>query len=316
MKKLNLSKFDLGYIIAFVVVTVLGIGAWFYLSGELQKSQDTVKGAEQDFEQVAVDKKYKIRVTQANVTNLKANIDLIKAQIDPVISSKLLPKENRLRSIEKEDPVAWKHDLDDDVHRLTAQAKSRGITIPPNFYFGFSRYLSQSPGDEQTAVLGKQLVGMDQIVNVLLNAPVSQIDAVRRTYEEEDHRSGGSAQGNEPDRVAGFATAGVNNTYVAYPYEVDFVTQTENLRTVVDSLLQGPYVFIVRSITVKNSAQSSPQTSDLANMAGPAPDPSSTDPNANRGTGPQYLFGNSSLSVKMRIDMIEWIGEPSTSPKK
>ena len=314
MKKLNLSRFDLGFIIAFAVVALLGVGAWWYLSGELQATQDDVGRAKKDFDTYST--KYDIVVSPSNGKVMQANIDLLKAQIGPLIATKLLPKENTLRAIAKEDPVAWKHDLDDEVHRLTAAAKVHGVTLPPSVYFGFSRYVSQSPNDEQTAVLSKQLVGVEQLATILITAPVKDIENIRRTYEEDPHTGGGNASGTtgDPDRLGGYSLNGAGNAYTAYPFEVDFEATDENLHHVINNLIQSPYVFVVRTLSIQNSAPSSPLINTLANLAGP-PSPSTTEaaPGEVAATtatkGPQYLFGNSTLKIKARIDMIEWKAE-------
>jgi hypothetical protein len=314
MKKLNLSGFDLGVIIAFVVVTLIGGGAWYYLSDQLQAAQAAVGKAKSDFDTYST--KYNVVVSPSNEKVLEANIEVLKAQLDPLIQTKLLPKENKLRTIDKEDPVAWKHDLDDEVHRLSAAAKVHSVSLPPNFYFSFSRYLSASPSDEQTAVLSKQLVGVEELAKILINAPVKGIQDIRRTYEEDPHSGGGNAfasAGGE-SQLSGYAITAAGHAYIAYPFEVDFETTPENLRPILDSLLQSPYLFVVRTLTIQNSISNSPQLSDLDRLAGP-PAPSVTDsaPGEVGATppvkGPQYLFGNATLMIKARIDMIEWNAE-------
>jgi len=311
MKKLNLSGFDLGFIIAFAVVALLGGGAWWYLSGELQAAQTDVANAKADFDRYST--KYDIVVSPSNGKALQSNIDLIKAQIDPLIQAKLLPKENKLRSIDKEDPVAWKHDLDDEVHRLDGAAKLHGVTLPPNFYFGFSRYISQSPSDEQTAVLRKQMVGVEQFTTILINAQVKDIEAIRRTYEEDPHTGAGNASGPaaESSHLGGYSLNAAGNAYTAYPFEVDFEATPENLRPILNNLIQSPYVFIVRTLSIQNSIPNSPLINDLDKLAGPpASSVVDTAPGEVAATtstkGPQFLFGNSTLKIKARIDMIEW----------
>jgi len=308
MKKL--SAFDLGAIIAFAVLALAGVGAWWYLSGELASDQGDVATAKAAFDKSST--KYNIVVSRSNGKTLQTNIDLLKGQLGPLIQDKLAPKENLLPTIDKEDPVAWKHDLDDEVHRLTDAAKLHGVGLPPNFYFGFGRYLSQSPNDEQTAVLSKQLLGVEQIATILINAPVRNIEAIRRTYEEDVHTNGGGAFGpTGEDHLAGYALSAPANAYTAYSFEVDFETTSENLRPVIDNLIKSPYIFVVRTLSIQNSVPSSPLINDLERMAGP-PAASVTDSSpgevaATASTkGPQFLFGNSSLKVKTRIDMIEW----------
>jgi hypothetical protein len=318
MKKL--SGFDLGIIIAFVVVALLGGGAWWYLSGQLQTAQDNVKSIHDAFNSYSVSKgtgNDSIVVSPANGKVLQDNIDLLTAKLKPLIDSKLMPKDNKLRSIDKEDPVAWKHDLDDDVHQLTAAAKLHGISLPPNFYFGFNRYLNQSPNDEQTLVLSKQLLAIDQITRILLAGSVKGITSIRRTNEEEPHsNSGGSnfPESTESDHLGGYALVAPGNTYVDYPFEFDFETTSENLRTIMDGLVKSPYILVVRTLTIENTVPTSPQLSTLDQIAGAPSTPLiGTSPGEAAATppstkGPQYLFGHSTLKVKARIDLIEYTG--------
>jgi len=313
MKKLSISGFDIGVIIAAVVIALLGGGAWWYLSGALADAQAEVASAKSDFDKYST--KSDIIVSASNGQVLQANIDLLKAQLDPLVQSKLLPKENKLSSIQKEDPVAWKHDLDNEVQRLTAAAKTHAVTIPTNFYFGFSRYRNQSPGDEQTVVLSKQLVGIDQIMSILINAPVKEIQSLHRTYEEDPHSNytggGGSSESSDSDRLGGYAVDFPGNIYTDFPFEVEFETTPENFRPVIDNLLQSPYIFIVRTLAIENTNPTSPATSTLDQLAG-TPDSSVVNsPPGEVGMavntkGPQKFFGYSTIKIKARIDMIEW----------
>jgi hypothetical protein len=320
MSKIKLSGFDLGIVIAFVVITLLGAGAWWYLSGALQDAQTDVSTAKADFDKYSSNPQFHVVVSPSNAKTLSNNIELIKAQLLPVIQTQFQSKDNKLSSIRQEDPVAWKHDLDDEVRRLNTAAKAKSVTVPPNYYFGFSRYLNQSPSDEQTAVLSKQLLGIEQIANVLIGAQVKGIQAIRRTYEEDSHAAGGSGESGPAageDHLAGYAVTPPGGVYIAYPFEIDFETTSENYRTVIDGLIQSPYVFILRSLSVKNSDPNSPMINDLDRMAGtPASSVVDTSPGEVAATtstkGPQYLFGNSTLQVKARIDMIEWIADLST----
>jgi hypothetical protein len=316
MKKLNLSTFDLGMIIAFVVIGLLGGGAWWYLSGQLQAAQDDCKAAYDDFNKNSTSEG--IVVSGPNKKILQDNIKLLKARIIPLIQDKLVPKENKLASIDREDPVAWKHDLDDEVRRLTDAAKAHGVKIPSGFYFAFSRYLNENPDEDQTIVLSKQLLAVQQITTALVNAPVKGITSIGRTYEEDNTHSdspgGGPGPNGAPDaeHLPGYSFSVGNGAYTAYPFEVEFDASTATFRKFVDDLLASPYIFVIRSVSVQNLQPSSPHLDDLDKIAGATAAPSVTDspPGQVAATtsvaGPQYLFGNASLHVKIRIDLIEW----------
>jgi hypothetical protein len=114
----------------------------------------------------------------------------------------------------------------------------------------------------------------------------------------------------------GYAFTAPNNTYISYPFEADFVTTSESLRSILSELAQSPYIFVVRTISVTNSAvtgsgSGSPELNIVDSLAGTS-GPVSTDSGAAAAPvkGPQYLFGanDSTIKVKMRIDMIEWKG--------
>jgi hypothetical protein len=322
MKKI--SGFDLVMIIVFVVILLLGGGAWYYLSSQLDATKQVVSSNASDFD------KYSNREvflpTARNVKTLQDNIDLMQAQLDPVIHTRLQAPGDKLATVEKEDTVAWKHDLDAEVARLNSAAKLHGVTVPPNFYYGFSRYLNQNPGDEQTVVLSKQLLGVEEIANIFIDAPVRAIVTFRRTYEEDAAGASPVAGGNnlshsDSNVLPGRAETAPGDVYIAYPFEIEFETGIEGFRKVIDDLQKSPYVFVVRSLMVQNSSPASPQISDLDKIAGDSgPSVADTAPGgvgaSKSSRGPQFLFGNETLHVKVRIDMIEWkgISNGSTAP--
>jgi hypothetical protein len=72
---------------------------------------------------------------------------------------------------------------------------------------------------------------------------------------------------------------------------------------------------VVRALTIQNDHPESPVMSDLQKLAGPpAASFIETSPGevaaAAPTKGPQYFFGEATLKVKARIDMIEWKAQP------
>ena len=120
----------------------------------------------------------------------------------------------------------------------------------------------------------------------------------------------------------------VPDTYTAYPFEFEFDAPPEALRPIVDGLIKSPYLFILRSIEVRNEQVDSPKLDDLPRLAGGTGSPSVIQSNPGDvaqsapAVGPQKLFGYAPLHVKMRVDMIEWkpelksVADLATPPKK
>jgi hypothetical protein len=319
----NLSRFDLGMIIAFVVVALLGGAAWWYLSGELQDAQSQATAAAGTFDQYS--KKEVYLPNRSNVKTLTANIATMTDQLDPIVKTRLQAPGNDLASIQRIDTVTWKHELDDEVRGLNTAAKLHGLDVPKNFYYGFSRYLNTNPPEEATPVLTRQEKAVKEIATILINAPVRSITSVKRTYEEDPASSTSSNSGSsgrqDSDVLPGNAVEAPGGVYTSYPFEVQFDTGTEGFRKVVDALMQSPYVFVIRSVEVQNSRIESPKISDLDKMAGTSAASTSV-VNSSPGevaatqstVGPQFLFGDEVLHVRARIDMIEWHGISNGAP--
>ena len=69
----KLSRFDLGMIIAFVVVALLGGAGWYWLSGQLQTAQSDAATAAGEFDTYT--KKEVYLPTKKNIKTLQADID-------------------------------------------------------------------------------------------------------------------------------------------------------------------------------------------------------------------------------------------------
>jgi hypothetical protein len=121
----------------------------------------------------------------------------------------------------------------------------------------------------------------------------------------------------DPDELPGRSVTAPGTVFVEYPFEIDFDTNSVGFRKVIDGLQASPYVFVVRNFLVDNSEPSSPQISSLETLAG-SNGPSVTDASpgaigtgagsAKSTRGPQFLFGNEILHIRLRIGMIEWKG--------
>jgi hypothetical protein len=318
----NFSRFDLGMIIAFVIVALFGGGAWYWLSGQLATAQSDASAAAGEFDQYT--KKEVYLPTGGNVKMLQADIGLMTAQLDPLVKNELQSPGNLLPAIEQTDTVKWKHLLDDEVKALNDEARISGIKVPDNFYYGFSRYLNTNPTQDATPVLSRQLLGVKTIVDILIKAPVQAIVSVKRTYEEDPEGTGGgrgyqsSPNQQNASQLSGHSQEASGGVYTAYPFEVEFDAKTESFRKIVNDLMKSPYVFVIRSILVQNSRLDSPNDpATLDTMAGPAaaaPDPSiiNSSPGAVAAAQPtvgvQYLFGNETLHIRLRVDLIDWHG--------
>jgi hypothetical protein len=313
----KLSRFDLGMIIAFVVVALLGGAAWYYLSGQLQAAQGDAAQAASDFDTYT--KKEVYLPTASNVKTLQNNISVMTAQLDPIVAGKLQSPKSGLQNLRTVSTVDWKHDLDDEVGKLNAAAVTHGIVVPKNFYYGFSRYLNTNPTEDATPVLQRQELAIGEVANILINAPVHEIIAVRRTFEEDaptdsSTRSSATMSG---DQLPGHSIEAPGGVYTAYPFEFEFdVKNVDAFRKVVADLTASNYVFVIRSIMMQNQRLDSPKVQDLAQIAGVTDNSGTSLINSSPGAvaaaqptvGLRYLFGDETIHIRARIDLVDWHG--------
>jgi hypothetical protein len=315
----NLSKFDIAMIIAFAVVGLLGAAGWYWLTGQLTAAQADAATAAGAFDQYS--KKEVFLPTKTNIRTLKNNIAVMTQQFDPIVQNRLQSSKNGLKGVHGVDTVDWKHDLDEEVGRLNNAASTRGITVPPNFYYGFSRYLTTNPAEQATDVLERQQLAIGAVAEILINAPVDAIVRVQRTAEEDPAPSTNplappppTRSGPETDIMPGRSVDSAAGVYTSYPFTFEFDAKTENFRTVINQIMQSDYVFVVRSILVQNSKIVSPKVRDLDTMAGATDQTSmvNSSPGAVAASAPtvglQYLFGDETLHIRMVVDLIDWHG--------
>lgn len=306
----KLSKFDIGMIVAFVVVTGAGVGGYFYTNGLVDAAKTDLGAATGELQKLV---KQRYLPSDANIKTLDNNIKELRSALQPIEEKVLKSPQSKLGQIAAKNPVTWKNsDLDQTVQRLQALAKSKRVTIPDDGYFGFSRYKSGNPSEAATLVLGKQLYAIELLATQLFNSnaggSIIALKAVRRTFDEEGNAGGGGTEGG--DAVRGSIITVPSKLYRVYPFEVEFIGNTVGLRNFVNSLNQAPVLFIIRSVQVTNSKLEAPKIADLGKGA-------PTDARAGSAKlGRDFVFGSEQLQVKMRVDMIEWLGTPAPEPAK
>jgi hypothetical protein len=201
-------------------------------------------------------------------------------------------------------PFEFSQQLHETVDRLTQAANRSRVKLPDNFLFGFSRYDNELPCratgatseecKKTLALLGKQLVAIGQLGQLLIESQVEAITHIRRTEVD----SGGT----NPDALAIPISANPQNLYETYPFEVEFVCSTQALRAFLNALARSDQFFTVRLVRVDSV------TSTLATGAGGG----ATDTG---GAGQSRQVEKRLLNVLMRVDLVEFTpSSPAPNP--
>ena len=140
------------------------------------------------------------------------------------------------------------------VNRLAEVTAAEHIRAPESF--GFSRYDAKFPcrnpvahGDDclrLLALLSKQLVTVEKLVNLLVTNKVEEIAAIRRIEVEPGEVS--------PDALILPGNSNSNALYQTYPFELQFTCDTPVLRNLINGLMQTDALFVIRALKVDTAA--------------------------------------------------------------
>ena len=315
MKKF--STFDIVMIVLFVLISGAGFGILYYYQTVLWDKQSQIAG-----KQSIIDQSVTMGYTPSvdSIKKVDNDIALVHSEVDPIIESKLKPGAKNLSAMKSESATDWRQHLDVVVTTLKNNAKASHVEFPdnPQFYFGFSRFLNSNPRDNQTATLNKQLYAIQTLAQKAIDLKFRGISGFKRTFDEDQSNGGGIPSTGDKDFLAGYSQSSKSGTYHAYPIEFTFEASPTQFRDFVNQIASSSDIFVIRSVQVQSSKTDSYKQSELSTLAGPPPPPpQDTSPGAVAAAptmtkGPTYLFGNEYVKVRMRIDIIEWLGLPST----
>jgi hypothetical protein len=314
----KLSKFDVCMIAAFVVATGAGIGGYFYTSGLVGESKTELGNAGSELQKLV---KSRYFPSDDNIKALTADVDQLNSVLSPIQDKTLKPDSEKLLAIAPKNPVIWKsQDLDETVKQLTVLAQNKKVHLPNDYYFSFSRYQRNNPSEQATVVLGKQLYGIQQLATTLFEISggnaISSLKGIRRAGEDESPAApaaGGSAPASDsgPETIRVPIQTGGNGLYRLYPFEVEFTGSPYGLRSFLNKLQQVPVLFIVRYVQVSNTRPDSPKYSDLSKAV------VGGDSRSGSGAaGRDFIFGAEQIQVRLRVDMVEWLGEKEKEGNK
>jgi len=200
------------------------------------------------------------------------------------------------------------------VNRLAKAAAAEGIHAPE--MFGFSRYDANFPcrnpraADDECrrllALLSKQLVTVEKLVNLMITNKVEEILAIRRTEVEPGESSADAL--NVP----------INNTsnslYQTYPFELQFVCDTPVLRDLLNGLMQTDALFVIRALKIDSTAVKL-KSLEMPSTTGEPNAPAPSAPNAPKPAEPTGEVRTRRLNVTLRLDLVEFTAATSPKPR-
>ncbi|MDR1191651.1 MAG: Amuc_1100 family pilus-like protein [Verrucomicrobiales bacterium] len=200
------------------------------------------------------------------------------------------------------EPDEWKKKFSNIREQLTKDAAQARVAIPADYDFSFSAYRLTLPLAGVTLPLGIQLLGVEKITQILINAKVRYIEWVKRA-DVEPRGSGGGGRDSSGDLCTASVLEGADNLYKVYPFAVSFVCLPETLIEIVNQLENANLLMVIRNIGVENEKQIIRQASQV--KVSPSGDgaPASTD----EGKAEKLVIpelGQENINVRLYVDLL------------
>lgn len=130
--------------------------------------------------------------------------------------------------------------------KLNQAATNANIEVPPNFAWGFSSYEKTKPKPAEAVPLGRQLLIVEKLADILIASKVEQIREVHRAPALEGEAVGTDALPNEvpfkdPD-----------GTYETMPVELQLACTAAQLRQLLNALSTSEWFFLVQKLDISS----------------------------------------------------------------
>ncbi len=297
--KTKLNTFEWTMISLMGVVFIAGITGAVLITSKVQEKKTELENHSRTL--IAISG----RTHYPSAENMKVLTENSKILEGFLISLKpiLLPSENRLTEIKEIESVEFKEQLSKSVDDLRALAKAKNVSIPAEFYFGFSRYQKQNPKKKDTLVLGKQLLGVEKLVALLIACTPQKIESIGRSFEEEGEiKKSGSL---EPEQIKFPSFHHSEGIYTTYPIEIEFIGVTATLQQFLNEMNKLPYLYVVRSCYATSLKPVPSRLDELQRQFVATP---TTGGSAVKAPPLVPVLGEEKIKFKVRVDFIEWHG--------
>ncbi|HEX4696708.1 MAG TPA: Amuc_1100 family pilus-like protein [Candidatus Udaeobacter sp.] len=192
------------------------------------------------------------------------------------------------------------------------RARLNNVKLPDKFQLGFDEFTRVMPNTAVTPLLGQELSQIQMLVNILLDAKVDSVTALRRAPLAEEH---GASPTATPSPTRGRTIAAAKASTPAATMiernlvDVSFKATPSAARKVINEIAASTgQFFVVRTLYVHNEKDKGPTRERVA-VATPTPTPlPSPEQQGQPGAGPplNFIVGNEHIEVSATIEMLRF----------
>jgi hypothetical protein len=261
--------------------------------------------AKQIFDQATVERNRLLQLdpfpNDANYRKLEGYLQKYNAALDKF-------KEELKAEVAPEPPLApneFQTRLRQATLAAQAHARMTNVKLPDNFQLGFDEFARTMPDTAVAPLLGQELSQVQMLINVLLDAKVDSITALRRQPLSQERRASATPTPT-PSPIRGAKPSGTPAPTLIERnvVEVTFKAPPSAVRKVVNEITSSTgQFFIIRALYVHNEKDKGPpreRTATSAPAESPQPSPGQSPGALN------FIVGNEHVEVSATIEMLRF----------
>jgi hypothetical protein len=230
--------------------------------------------------------------TDANLRKMRTQAEEYAVQIDRLkeeLKVRVLP-------VPPMAPNEFQNRLRQAVASVTEKARANKVKLPDNFYLGFEEFSSALPDTAAAPLLGQQLAQVELLLNILIDARVDAVTALRRVPPVATPAASPTPAGARKPPAAAQAAPVIDRSVV----DASFTSLPGAARRVLNQVSTTDQQFyIIRTLHVLNEKDKGPPRDGAAGAtATPAPGAANTALN--------FIVGNERITTSARIEMVRF----------
>jgi hypothetical protein len=171
------------------------------------------------------------------------------------------------------------------------KARTNKVKLPDNFHLSFDEFTAALPNNEVAPLLGQELAQVELLVNILIDARVDSLGALRRTLLRE-----------ERGKTAGAGPKVIERSLV----DLTFVAAPSAARKVLNEIASvNQQFYIIRTLHVRNEKEKGPAREQIAAASESAIGTAATTPTSGN-AALNFIIGNEHIEMSARIEMLRF----------
>jgi hypothetical protein len=175
------------------------------------------------------------------------------------------------------------------------KARTNKVKLPDNFHLGFDEFVAALPNNEVAPLLGQELAQVELLVNILMDARVDSLSALRRARAPQEHGK------TSATRSKALEHSTVDLTFLAAPSAA---------RKVLNEIASvNQQLYLIRTLHIRNEKEKGPAR-EQGIIAAEPPLTGATSPAGSKPAGNaelNFIVGNEHIETSARIEMLRGV---------